>query len=111
MHHPLDNRTPIVLQHRVSHLIDSATLYQFLSLTLAASEAATAQSALTRYEPYDQGIAAGFLSGARDFSPLQSVQTGCEANPVFYSMDKVVPAHGIKITEAWVYSTMPRVPI
>lgn len=66
---------------------------------------------ITRYEPHDQGIAAGFLSGARDFSPLQSVQVGCEANPVFYSMGKVVPAHGIKIIEAWVYSTMPRVPI
>jgi len=66
---------------------------------------------VTGYEPHDQGIAVGFLLVARDFSPLQSVQAGCEANPVFYSMGKVAPAHAINITEEWLYSTTSRIPI
>jgi hypothetical protein len=42
---------------------------------------------------------------------LSSASRLVEANPVFYSMGKVVPAHAIKITEEWLYSTTPRVPI
>lgn len=39
---------------------------------------------ITGYEQHDQGNAVGFLLVARDFSPLQSDQAGCEANQVFF---------------------------
>jgi hypothetical protein len=57
--HPLDNQTPIV-QRTASHLTDSATLYQLLSLSSAASEVG-----ITGYEVYDKRTAVRFLSEAK----------------------------------------------
>lgn len=100
--------------HRPTHSKSFNWLSHTISILIVNTSSIRSRDSsvgITDYEPHDQGIAVGFLSGPRDFFPLQSFQAGCEANPVFYSMGKVFPVRAIKIIEEWLWSTTPRVPI